>query len=77
MKMKIGKDATHKVRMDPQFKKDVKRIKKRKKPLQPLFKAIRLLAAGKKLPGHYRDHPLKREWTGFRECHIAADWLLV
>ncbi|MBA2670107.1 MAG: type II toxin-antitoxin system mRNA interferase toxin, RelE/StbE family [Gemmatimonadetes bacterium] len=23
------------------------------------------------------DHPLKWEWIGYRECHLADDWLLV
>ena len=25
----------------------------------------------------HRDHALKGEWLGFRECHITPDWLLV
>jgi mRNA interferase YafQ len=25
----------------------------------------------------HRDHPLKGEWAGHRECHILADWLLI
>ena len=24
-----------------------------------------------------KDHPLKGEWTGYRECHLADDWLLI
>jgi mRNA interferase YafQ len=25
----------------------------------------------------YRDHPLSGNWEGFRECHVAPDWLLI
>ena len=29
------------------------------------------------MPPARRDHPLKGEWQGFRECHIEPDWLLI
>jgi mRNA interferase YafQ len=29
------------------------------------------------LPEARRDHPLKGEWKGWRECHIQPDWLLI
>ena len=25
----------------------------------------------------YKDHALKGDWDGFRECHIQPDWLLI
>ena len=25
----------------------------------------------------YRDHVLKGKYSGFRECHIQPDWLLI
>lgn len=31
----------------------------------------------KRLDRKQNDHPLKGEWTGYRECHLADDWLLV
>ncbi len=30
-----------------------------------------------RLERRQKDHPLKGEWVGFRECHVADDWLLV
>lgn len=24
-----------------------------------------------------KDHPLKGEWAGYRECHIGGDFLLI
>ena len=29
------------------------------------------------MPHQYKDHPLKGEMSGFRECHIEPNWLLV
>jgi mRNA interferase YafQ len=29
------------------------------------------------MPDKYKDHPLKGEMNGYRECHIEPDWLLV
>jgi len=30
-----------------------------------------------KLPPKNHDHPLTGNYSGFRECHIAPDWLLI
>jgi len=35
------------------------------------------LIGSKRLNRKYKDHALKGEWLGFRECHIEGDWLLV
>ena len=24
-----------------------------------------------------KDHPLKGKWTGYRDCHIEPDWVLI
>jgi mRNA interferase YafQ len=43
-----------------------------------LLKAIvSLLAEGKPLAEKHRDHALSGKFSGFRECHITPDWLLV
>jgi mRNA interferase YafQ len=31
----------------------------------------------RRLDRKQKDHPLKGEWVGYRECHLADDWLLV
>ena len=38
---------------------------------------IGLLASGQPLPKQYRDHELRGEYAGCRECHITPDWLLI
>jgi mRNA interferase YafQ len=25
----------------------------------------------------HKDHPLKGDYAGFRECHVLPDWLLI
>ena len=36
-----------------------------------------MLADGEKLPQKYSDHALKGIFSGYRECHIEPDWLLI
>jgi mRNA interferase YafQ len=65
------------IRRDTQFKRDVKRLKKRHKDFKKLKTIIRLLVAGEKLPSETRDHRLKGTLKDNRECHIEPDWLLI
>ena len=58
------------------FRKDVKRLKKSHVDLSRLGLIIDQLAAGETLLPEYRDHALRGEMAGSRECHIAPDWLL-
>lgn len=59
------------------YKKDVKRMEKQQKPLDTLGDAVRLLINDTPLPPQFLDHPLKGKWRGYRELHIAPDWLLI
>jgi mRNA interferase YafQ len=36
-----------------------------------------LIANDAPLPPEWRDHTLKGEWLGARECHIGGDFLLI
>ena len=36
-----------------------------------------LIAANAPLGPEWRDHPLKGDWSGHRECHIGGDFLLI
>lgn len=59
------------------FKKDFKRIKKRGYDISRLEKIVELLANEVPLPEQFKDHDLSGNYNGFRECHIAPDWLLI
>ncbi|MBE9581452.1 MAG: type II toxin-antitoxin system YafQ family toxin [Proteobacteria bacterium] len=65
------------IRRDTQFKKDVKRVKKRGKDIEKLKNIVRRLVNAEKLPRGNKDHPLRGTLKDCRECHIAADWLLI
>ena len=60
-----------------QFKKDVKRAGKRGKDLAKLKVILDLLIDGDPLPAEYKDHPLRGEFAGSRDCHIGPDWILI
>jgi mRNA interferase YafQ len=59
------------------FKKDFKRLQKRGVDMRQLHQVIAMLASGQMLDQRYKDHALKGAYGGFRECHVAPDWLLV
>ena len=63
--------------MTGQFKKDLKRARKRGLPIKELEAVIDLILAGEVLPPQRRDHLLTGDYAGFRECHIRPDWLLI
>lgn len=60
-----------------QFKKDYKRSMKRNLDISLLDKIIRKLANSEALAVSNKDHALTGNWSGFRECHIQPDWLLI
>jgi mRNA interferase YafQ len=60
-----------------QFKRDIKKAKKRGKDMEKIKKLIRILIDGKTLPKKYKDHPLVGNWQSFRDVHIEPDWLLI
>ena len=60
-----------------QFKRDLKRCKKRGKDLNYLNEITKLLKEKKPLPAKNEDHPLTGNWSDYRECHIKSDWVLI
>lgn len=60
-----------------QFKRDVRRAKRRGKDLGKLRELIVLLLNADALPERYRDHPLKGSRRGYRDAHVEPDWLLI
>ena len=67
----------YEVKPTSRFKKDLRTIAGSGRDISPMIHAVKLLAQGIALPARYRDHDLKGEWLGHRECHIAPDWLLI
>ncbi len=59
------------------FKKDYKLAITRGLRISLLDDVITALAMGESLPEKNKDHALTGNWTGYRECHILPDWLLI
>jgi mRNA interferase YafQ len=60
-----------------QFQRDVKRCQKRGKDLPKLKLLLATLIAEQPLSPQYKDHPLKNNWSGYRDAHIEPDWLVI
>lgn len=65
------------VRWRSQFKKDYKLLMKQGKVMANLECVIKELAIPNPLPESYKDHQLKGNLLGYRECHIDPNWLLI
>ena len=60
-----------------QFKQDVKRAEKRGREMAKLKAALELLMDDQPLPPELKDHPLRGDFAGSRDCHLEPDWLLI
>jgi mRNA interferase YafQ len=60
-----------------QFKKDLKRIRKRGKNPEKLKSIMSQLIDEEALAERHRDHVLVGNYRGRRECHVEPDWLLI
>jgi mRNA interferase YafQ len=63
------------------FERDFRRLK-REFPGDALdFETLEyifgLLQVAKPLPDAFREHALQSEYSGFTECHVDVDWLLI
>ena len=52
-------------------------MKKRGLDISALDEVVDQLRQGRQLDEKYRDHSLTGNYSGFRECHIKPDWLLL
>lgn len=67
----------YKISASTKFKKDLKLVIRRGYDTALMDDVVTTLAEGRALPERYRDHPLKGNYGGCRECHITSDWLLI
>ena len=66
-----------KIAFTNQYLKDLELIKRRNLPKSELDEVVKLLSEEKPLLPKYKDHPLKGTFSGYRECHIRPNWLLI
>ncbi|GHU86253.1 addiction module toxin, RelE/StbE family [Clostridia bacterium] len=60
-----------------QFKKDYKLMGKRGRDMGRIDRVMHKLVDQQQLPEKNQDHVLLGKYAGYRECHIAPDWLLI
>ncbi len=60
-----------------QFVKDYKRTVKRGIDLSALVTVVTALAKEGRIDAHFRPHKLQGSYSGYWECHLANDLLLV
>ena len=62
-----------------QFSKDWERLSRSGRYDMNRLKQVMLLLIANDAPlgPEWRDHPLKGEWAGCRECHVGGDFLLI
>lgn len=65
------------IRYSSKFKRDFKTCSKRQYKMELLQQVIDILRIPDTLPLKNSDHNLSGNYTGYRECHIAPDWLLI
>ena len=59
------------------IKKELHLLEKRGYDMSLFKEAVDMLLDGVKLPVKYRDHPLRGDRRGYRDCHIKDDWVLI
>lgn len=67
----------YEVKFTSRFKKDYRLLQRRGYDMDKLLDVIDLLRDGSELPPQYKDHPLRGEYAGHRDCHIEPDWVLI
>lgn len=68
----------YKVILSTQYQKSIRRILQHKDFKRVKLEAlVNLLEAGEVLDRRYKDHELKGEYSGVRECHVQNDVLLL
>lgn len=64
--------------MKKEFRKDWVSLQHKGINLASLKEAMTLLIGNEgALGAEWADHPLKGEWSGYRECHAGGDLLLI
>ena len=59
------------------FKRDAKRCRGQGWDMKRLEGVVFELASRAELESSLKDHKLKGEYLGYRECHVKDDWILV
>lgn len=61
------------VKTSKDFDRDLRKIKLSTN----LVAVLAYLSRGEMLPAKYKDHALTGNWSGWRDCHVANDLVLI
>ena len=67
----------YELKMTGQFKKDLKRIQNNPKKIEHLKTVLNFLKETGVIPEIYNPHKLTGNYSGFMECHVESDLLLI
>lgn len=67
----------YEIRAEKGFRKQYRLLEKRGYDMALLDEVVLKLASGETLSEKYRDHPLRGDRRGYRDCHIQGDWVLI
>lgn len=65
------------LKMTSQFKKDLKKIKNNPHKIQNLKQVLLNLEENGVVPNEYYPHKLTGNYSGYMECHVENDMLLI
>ena len=65
------------VRAMSRFERDMGRMTKRGEDMEKLKAVIVALCSRDPPAPEWKDHPLIGQWKGWRDCHLAPDWILI
>lgn len=65
------------LKISKQFKKDLKRYQNNPKQIARLKEVLLKLKENGVVPKEYKPHMLIGEYSGYMECHIESDTLLI
>jgi mRNA interferase YafQ len=55
----------------------MERMTRRGEDMEKYRAVIIALCSREPLPRELNDHPLKGDWKGWRDCHVAPDWIII
>ena len=64
-------------RITGRFDRDYRQSVKRGKKIEKLDDVMMLLINEEPLPPKLKDHALSGTMSGYRDCHIESDWILI
>ena len=67
----------YKIKTTNKFEKDFVKCLKRNLDTNALVEVLKILEDSGNLPRKYKSHILSGNFSGYLECHIKPDWLLI